>query len=158
MTRSGKLKKEVQTSRGPWQPKDWQPKTAETDGDEASGSGSGSSSNSATTAPTTPSTETPSTETKQVKEYKAPTSHFTYVNCTEAEKKKSPYNIQMSGIMLGYGSLYNHARKNSNVCWKFGADATIEFIATRDIEEGEELLVDYGDEYWVDELGFVPDS
>ena len=54
-------------------------------------------------------------------------------------------------VALGFGSLYNHSN-NSNAAW-ISSDARKCFIfyATRDIKEGEEIFVWYGDEnYWND--------
>lgn len=46
-------------------------------------------------------------------------------------------------IALGYGSLYNHSRKsNLEFTLVYGEDC-IEFHASRDIEAGEELLINY---------------
>lgn len=137
VTKSGKNKFDVKTSLGPWEPADWKESVQ-------------SSSESSTTSP--------SDRSAPAKEYKAPTSHLTFVPAETASRKKSPWKIEMSAIMLGYGSLYNHARRNSNVEWHFGADATVMFVALRDIEVGEELFVDYGDEYWTSEGGSVPDA
>jgi SET domain-containing protein len=52
-------------------------------------------------------------------------------------------------LMLGYGMLYNHSDK-PNVFHRIAGRLTIEFVALRDIEEGEELVHDYGPEYWED--------
>jgi len=47
-------------------------------------------------------------------------------------------------IAWGYGSLYNHSDCDSNVSYRMRLDIPgIEFIAKRDIESGEELLVHY---------------
>ncbi len=46
-------------------------------------------------------------------------------------------------IALGYGSLYNHSRaSNLEFTLVYGEDC-IEFHASRDIEPGEELLINY---------------
>ena len=52
-------------------------------------------------------------------------------------------------IPLGYGCIYNHCNNNNAKwvnhpnCWAF------QFIATKDIESGEEICTNYGDEYVV---------
>jgi len=61
------------------------------------------------------------------------------------------YDIQYSGdkhaIMLGHACLYNHA-DDSNASWFFNSVPEIVITATRDIEEGGEVFVNYGPGYW----------
>lgn len=54
-------------------------------------------------------------------------------------------------ISLGFGSLYNHS-ENPNAYWFSSTDKrTFQFVASRDIEAGEEIFVWYGDvNYWND--------
>ncbi len=54
-------------------------------------------------------------------------------------------------ISLGFGSLYNHS-ETPNAYWHSNNDArTFKFIAIKDIEVGEEVLVWYGSvDYWND--------
>jgi len=54
-------------------------------------------------------------------------------------------------IALGFGSLYNHS-ESPNAEWISNNEKrTFEFVCLKDIEEGEEILVWYGDEtYWND--------
>jgi SET domain-containing protein len=54
-------------------------------------------------------------------------------------------------VALGYGSLYNHS-EDANAFWISSSDEKcFEFYAIKDIEEGEEIFVWYGDEnYWND--------
>jgi SET domain-containing protein len=52
-------------------------------------------------------------------------------------------------LVLGYGMLYNHSSE-PNLFHRTAGRLTIEFVALRDIEEGEELTHDYGEEYWAD--------
>jgi SET domain-containing protein len=48
-------------------------------------------------------------------------------------------------ILFGFGSLYNHSEKNSNLEYtKDLKNDVMLFSANRDIKKGEELLVDYG--------------
>lgn len=46
-------------------------------------------------------------------------------------------------VALGYGSLYNHNNQN-NANWRNGEPMTFEFFATKDIEPGEEIFINYG--------------
>jgi len=52
-------------------------------------------------------------------------------------------------IPLGYGCIYNHD-DNNNAFWKdHPRNKTFQFIATRDIQPGEEICTYYGgDSYW----------
>jgi hypothetical protein len=52
-------------------------------------------------------------------------------------------------LVLGYGMLYNHS-DDPNLFHRTAGRLTIEFVALRDIEKGEELTHDYGPEYWQD--------
>lgn len=60
-------------------------------------------------------------------------------------------------IMLGYGSLYNHGRP-ANARLEFDLEGEgVSLFATRDIEAGEELLIDYREgEQGTDGLWFEP--
>lgn len=52
-------------------------------------------------------------------------------------------------LALGYGSLYNHSNQPIAYFINNHKDFTIDFIATREIKKGEEILIDYGgEEYW----------
>lgn len=61
------------------------------------------------------------------------------------------YDIHYSGdknaIMLGHAGIYNHA-DDSNASWNFNSVPEIVITATRDIEEGAEVFVNYGPGYW----------
>lgn len=46
-------------------------------------------------------------------------------------------------VVLGYGFLYNHNNQN-NADWRDGEPMTFEFFATKDIEPGEEIFINYG--------------
>ena len=50
-------------------------------------------------------------------------------------------------VVLGFGMLYNHSA-DANLDYYQGDDATLEFIAQRSIDRGEELTISYGDEWW----------
>ena len=57
-------------------------------------------------------------------------------------------------IVLGYGMLYNHS-DDPNVEYDQVEPSKITFRALRKIEPGEELTIDYGDEWW-DTRGIRP--
>lgn len=50
-------------------------------------------------------------------------------------------------LMLGYGSLYNHS---FDPCAEYQqhTDDSLAFVALRDIAAGEEITIDYGEEWW----------
>lgn len=54
-------------------------------------------------------------------------------------------------VAWGYGSLYNHSN-NANAYWRSNLEKeTFEFVASKQINQGEEILVYYGgDAYWAD--------
>ena len=54
-------------------------------------------------------------------------------------------------LALGYGSLYNHS-ENANAYWTSDIEnKTFKFISNREIKQGEEIFVWYGDvDYWND--------
>jgi SET domain-containing protein len=51
--------------------------------------------------------------------------------------------------VMGAGMLYNHS-DTPNAAWEIDDDDNrlLRFYTTRDVERGEELLHDYGREYW----------
>jgi uncharacterized protein len=50
-------------------------------------------------------------------------------------------------LLLGYGSLYNHADE-PNAEYVTVADDAYAFVALRDIEAGEQVTISYGEEWW----------
>ena len=59
-------------------------------------------------------------------------------------------------VGLGFGSLYNHSPQPNARWWALPEELLIELVASRPIEAGEEVLIDYaGGEEGVD-LGFEP--
>lgn len=48
-------------------------------------------------------------------------------------------------IVLGLGSMFNHSVLRQNVGWRRDLDGqVVVYTALRDIDEGEELLISYG--------------
>jgi SET domain-containing protein len=56
-------------------------------------------------------------------------------------------DVDGSALMLGYGSLYNHA-EDPNAEYLHETDDAYSFVATRDIAAGEEVTISYGKEWW----------
>lgn len=52
-------------------------------------------------------------------------------------------------LVFGYAMLYNHSSR-PNLYHRTAGRLTIEFVALRDVDAGEELTHDYGREYWAD--------
>jgi SET domain-containing protein len=52
-------------------------------------------------------------------------------------------NKQDACIALGFGCLYNHSSKPNAVGCEVNAQTQIEIVALRDIEKGEQILIDY---------------
>ncbi len=53
-----------------------------------------------------------------------------------------------NGVILGYGSIYNH-QDNPNATYTFSmAKRVATFKATRDIKKDEEIFISYGDEWF----------
>ncbi len=54
---------------------------------------------------------------------------------------------KLNVFILGYGSLYNHS---DSPCAEYmdNGDDSLVFVALRDIAEGEEITIDYGEEWW----------
>ncbi len=49
-------------------------------------------------------------------------------------------------LPLGYGAIYNHSSSPNARCSRKLDERVLEFVALRDIEPGEEILVDYTSE------------
>jgi len=61
---------------------------------------------------------------------------------------------QIYGIVLGYGSLYDHS-EIPNITFAYNkANRQMYFIAARTINAGETLTIDYGKDYWAERSGF----
>ena len=50
-------------------------------------------------------------------------------------------------LLLGYGMLYNHSYE-ANCEYVQDGPRVITFVTTRDVDAGEELTIDYGEEWW----------
>ena len=50
-------------------------------------------------------------------------------------------------LVLGYGMLYNHSYE-ANCEYIQDGPRVITFVTLRDVEAGEELTIDYGEEWW----------
>ena len=51
-------------------------------------------------------------------------------------------------VVMGLGMMYNHS-DDANSEWEIDADNRfVRFTAVRDIEAGEEIFQNYGEEYW----------
>ena len=50
-------------------------------------------------------------------------------------------------LLLGYGMLYNHSYE-ANCEYVQEGPRMITFVTLRDVEAGEELTIDYGEEWW----------
>ena len=50
-------------------------------------------------------------------------------------------------LVLGYGMLYNHSA-DPNVEYLQDEPSTMRFVALGDIAAGDELTIDYGEEWW----------
>jgi hypothetical protein len=57
------------------------------------------------------------------------------------------YDEEKSLIGLGYCSMYNHS-DTPNASWHVLDESTLRIKAYKDIAEGEEIFISYGDEYW----------
>ena len=52
-------------------------------------------------------------------------------------------------LAMGYCGLINHSKKDINVKWYVSKNnKTIRFYCIKNIKKGEELLTNYGDNYW----------
>jgi hypothetical protein len=58
-------------------------------------------------------------------------------------------------LLLGFGMLYNHSA-TPNLEYVQDDETTISFVALRAIRSGEELTIDYGEEWW-ETRGLTPD-
>jgi hypothetical protein len=50
-------------------------------------------------------------------------------------------------LALGYGMLYNHSA-DPNVEYEQDEPSSITFVARRALQPGDELTIDYGEEWW----------
>ena len=69
-------------------------------------------------------------------------------NTTTLFDRKFSWNKKQSAIALGYGSLYNHSKKFSAEFFLDHKNNLIKIAATKPILAGEEILIDYGKNYF----------
>lgn len=63
-------------------------------------------------------------------------------------------NKQIYGVVLGYGSLYNHS-ETPNITFAYNkSNRLMYFIAAKTINAGAELTINYGKDYWDERSGF----
>lgn len=66
------------------------------------------------------------------------------MNCTSNGYVKPPTTTQ--AVILGLGSLFNHSTHQQNVGWiRDVPNKLITYKTLRDIKQGEELCISYGD-------------
>ena len=69
--------------------------------------------------------------------------HYTYVWPSSDSSGRA---IKTQAVVFGLGSMFNHSRDHQNVGWKRDLDRElIIYYALRDIRQGEELCISYGD-------------
>lgn len=69
--------------------------------------------------------------------------HYTY-NWTTTGRDGKPVKTQ--AVVFGLGSMFNHSTEDQNVGWKRDLEnEVVVYRALRDIQEGEELCISYGD-------------
>ncbi|KAI5194279.1 hypothetical protein E4T39_08691, partial [Aureobasidium subglaciale] len=60
--------------------------------------------------------------------------------------------ITTQAVILGLGSMFNHSTNHQNVGWERNVSAGVVVYKTlRDVEEGEELCISYGDRLWFED-------
>ena len=69
--------------------------------------------------------------------------HYTY-NWPSQDRSGKPVKTQ--AVVFGLGSMFNHSTVHQNIGWKRDLDQQLViYRALKDIEEGEELCISYGD-------------
>lgn len=69
--------------------------------------------------------------------------HYTY-NWPITNENGKPLKTQ--AVVFGLGSMFNHSTQNQNVGWQRDlSNQLVIYRALRDIQEGEELCISYGD-------------
>ncbi|KAF8474928.1 hypothetical protein BDZ91DRAFT_674929 [Kalaharituber pfeilii] len=67
--------------------------------------------------------------------------------------------VMHQAIVLGLGSMFNHSRIRQNVGWRRDIGAgTVTYLTIRDVKEGEELLISYGDKLWFKDVDCVDEA
>jgi SET domain-containing protein len=57
------------------------------------------------------------------------------------------YDDKTALVAFGYCSMYNHS-DDYNALWKIISNEKIQVYATKDINDGDEIFISYGDPYW----------
>ena len=57
------------------------------------------------------------------------------------------YDKETGLLAFGYCSLYNHS-DDYNALWKVLSKEKLKIFATKDIKEGDEIFISYGNPYW----------
>lgn len=65
----------------------------------------------------------------------------------EVAKYDYNYDVNSTFIVFGFGSLYNHST-DYNVDYSLGDDELMRYKTRGDIQPGDELFVNYGDDYF----------
>lgn len=69
--------------------------------------------------------------------------HYTYNWPTVGPDGKA---VKTQAVIFGLGSMFNHSTQNQNVGWQRDLENNlVVYRALRDIQEGEELCISYGD-------------
>lgn len=74
--------------------------------------------------------------------------HYTYTwpLVQEPPPSSSKKKTSTQAVVFGLGSLFNHSSAHQNVGWKRDLEReVVRYFALRDIQEGEELCISYGD-------------
>lgn len=74
------------------------------------------------------------------------TNLYNYTYNWPAADKATGQPIKTQAVIFGLGSMFNHSRHKQNVGWRRDTgNQVVIYHALRDIEEGEELCISYGD-------------
>lgn len=72
--------------------------------------------------------------------------HYTYNWPSPSQPDSHGKSIKTQAVVLGLGSMFNHSSRDQNVGWTRNLKhELVVYRALRDIREGEELCISYGD-------------